>query len=271
MTTAAQGIIDYKRAMIKKEGASYAGSSMLDSLLIRADEEKEKALSDEDIMAQIKISYFAGSDTTAVVISWISYFFAINPVLRDEVRAEAEKVIFLSENGKRKTRKEITSSLSAEITSKLYLTSACVKEVLRLCGPASTDGNQTTSEAEPVTLSNGVIIEPHDIVFVNMDGIHMCGKVIDDPFTFNPKRWLVEDENKLRILESHFVPFGYGPRICPGMQLALYEAALATAFLAYFYDISLACSNDEIVRVRSFTAAPNKMPILLSKANDIKK
>jgi cytochrome P450 len=271
MTTAAQGIIDYKRAMIKKEGASYAGTSMLDSLLIRADEEKEKALSDEDIMAQIKISYFAGSDTTAVVISWISYFFAINPVLRGEVRAEAEKMIFLSENGKRKTRKEITSSLSAEIISKLSLTSVCVKEVLRLCGPASTDGNQTASEGEPVTLSNGVIIEPHDIVFVNMDGIHMCDKVIDDPFSFNPKRWLVEDENKLRALESHFVPFGYGPRICPGMQLALYEAALATAFLAYFYDISLACSNDEIVRVRSFTAAPNKMPILLSKANDIKK
>jgi cytochrome P450 len=173
--------------------------------------------------------------------------------------------------GKERQEKKFTSFASAEIISRLSLTSACVKEVLRLCGAASTDGNQTASESEPVTLSSAVIIEPHDSVFVNMDGIHMCGKVIDDPFTFNAKRWLVEDENTLRTLESHFVPFGYGLRICPGMQLALHEAALATAFLAYFYDISLACSNEEIVRVRSFTAAPNKMPILLSKANDIKK
>jgi cytochrome P450 len=270
MTTAAQGIIDHKRALIRKEGSSYTGSSMLDSLLVRSDEDKEKALNDDDIMAQIKISYFAGSDTTAVVISWISYFFAVNPSLRDEVRAEAEKVMFLSvDEGKRKTRKEISSTMSTEIISKLSLASACVKEVLRLCGPASTDGNQTTSETEPVTLSNGVIIGAHDIIFVNIDGIHMNEKVIDEPMTFNPKRWLVKDEEQLRILESNFVPFGYGPRVCPGMQLALYEATLATSFLAYFYDITLACSKDEILRVRSFTAAPNKMPVLLTKVNQL--
>jgi cytochrome P450 len=273
MASAAQKIIDHKRGLIRKQGSTYAVSSMLDSLLLCAEEERERSSTDEEIMTQIKITYFGGSDTTAVVISWISYFFAIYPTLRDEVRQEAENVIFLSinrEDGtRRKTRKEITSSLSFNITTKLPLTSACIKEVLRLCGPASSDVNQTTNETEPVTLSIGIVINPQDIVFVNKDGIHMNEKVFDHPTNFNPKRWLVEDEEQLRILESNFVPFGYGPRICPGMQLALCEATLATAFLAYFFDISLACSKEEIIRVRNFSAAPNKMPVLLTKVNKI--
>jgi cytochrome P450 len=268
MVKACQDVINHKRQLMNSLSSNYNVTSMIDSMLTKAQEDKENSLTDEEIMANIKTIYFAGSDTTAVVISWISYFFALYPFICEEVRAEAESVIFSGKGGK-KTRKEIVSSISFDVISKLPVTSACIKEVLRVCGPASTNGCQVADENDSVTLSNGIVIDRGDIVWVNMDGIHMDESIFKNPNEFNPHRWLTKDEDELKHLESHFIPFGYGPRICPGLSLALHEAVLAAAFLAYHYDIALNCPKEEIVRIRSFTATPSKMPLLLTKVKEI--
>jgi cytochrome P450 len=272
MVKSCNDVINHKRELMNSLSSNYNVTSMIDSMLTKAQEEKENALTDEEIMANIKTIYFAGSDTTAVVISWISYFFALYPTICEEVRAEAETVIFsnINKNGS-KTRAEIISSVSFDITSELPVTSACIKEVLRLCGPASTNGCQVSDENDSVTLSNGIEINRGNIVWVNMDGIHMDENIFKNPTEFKPHRWLTKDEDELKNLESHFIPFGYGPRICPGLSLALHEAVLAASFLAYHYNIVLNCPKEEILRIRSFTAAPSKMPILLTKVNQIVK
>jgi cytochrome P450 len=72
--------------------------------------------------------------------------------------------------------------------------------------------------------------------------------------------------DKLEQMEAHFMPFGAGPRICPGMNLALYEAVLGTAFLAYFFDFQLNCPAAEVERIKNFACTPNKMPVSITPA-----
>ncbi len=55
----------------------------------------------------------------------------------------------------------------------------------------------------------------------------------------------------------------YGPRVCPGKQLATVETTLAFTGLIKKTIIQLECRHDEINL--SFTSAPTKIPILLKK------
>ena len=93
---------------------------------------------------------------------------------------------------------------------------------------------------------------------------HRDERIYPKPDQFDPDRWLRADAEKLLEMEGSFLPFGQGSRICPGMNLANYEAVLAIAFLCYHFDLALDCPPEEIHRIFSFVAEPNKAPIRLT-------
>jgi cytochrome P450 len=59
--------------------------------------------------------------------------------------------------------------------------------------------------------------------------------VWDDPETFRPDRW---DGEVSRGVDSYF-PFGSGPRVCIGRQIALTEAQFALAHALQEYEIEV--------------------------------
>jgi cytochrome P450 len=69
---------------------------------------------------------------------------------------------------------------------------------------------------------------------------------------------------QLQSMEESYMPFGAGPRICPGNKMSLVEQLIAVVYLVMFFDIELGCAKEEIQRVCSVTSPPNKMPILLT-------
>ena len=64
-----------------------------------------------------------------------------------------------------------------------------------------------------------------------------------DPETFKPERFFPENRNHPPYT---YMPFGYGPRNCIAMRLALMEAKMALLNAVYHYKFSIS-SNSEVI------------------------
>ena len=88
---------------------------------------------------------------------------------------------------------------------------------------------------------------------------------LDDHFTaaetFDPERWLTPKSagHDTRA----FLPFGAGPRFCPGRNLAMLEATMVLAMMVANFDVAAASAGP--VRERfAFTLQPVNLAVRLS-------
>ena len=146
-------------------------SSLIESLM-RATSDKDKTfLTDSEILGNVKVFFLAGSDTTAVVITWAMYELCLKPELLKQVQEEVDRAM-----------KGSTDYALAVAERKLPLCAACFLETIRLRGPAPfviLNPAGTTS----ITLSNGIVVNPGDDLNFNLDAIHTDPKVTHLPRT----------------------------------------------------------------------------------------
>jgi cytochrome P450 len=77
----------------------------------------------------------------------------------------------------------------------------------------------------------------------------------DRPAAFDPTRWLADGAGEAKRVT---MPFGAGPRICPGRYLALLEIKLALSMLLAHFDIGSveAPGGGDPAEHMAFTMAP---------------
>jgi cytochrome P450 len=255
-------IIAYKRQLVK-EGKLTTSTCMIDTMLLN-EGHSERALTDEEIIINVRGIYIAGADTTAIIISWSSYYFALYPQIQERVRQEAIEILFHGQSPKR-----ILEDFDLEIFQKMVYTNAVISEILRLGTAASNISMELEEENDEYQLANGITVRSGDMIYINIDGMQADPKIFEDPFQFNPDRWLTADSEKLAKMKESFMPFGFGPRICPGMGLAMHESLLALSMFAYYFNFKLNCPKDEIIRLSTFVNPPNKMPMTVTPRTDI--
>jgi len=211
----------------------------------------------QDVIEECKVFYFAGMETTSVLLTWTMVVLSMHPEWQDRAREEV-----LGLFGKDKPEYEGLSHLKIVSTSSDYsffflLVATMQKnmsnkmatymavqvtmvlyEVLRLYPPAISFVRKTYKEMEigGITYPAGVILEL-PVLFIHHDP-DIWGS---DVHEFRPDRF-AEGISKASKDPGAFLPFGWGPRICIGQNFALLEAKMALCMILQRFEFELAPS-----------------------------
>lgn len=169
-----------------------------------------------DIACEMYDQLTAGFETSAVGLTYLLWQLSRHPEIQEQLREELltlESPIRFPESSELPPAKSIDS---------LPLLEAIVTETLRLHAPIP--GIQPRVTPEPSCSLAGYDNIPGNIrVNAQAYSLHRNPQVFPDPESWQPKRWLKE-ENSLEELEERrrwFWAFGSGGRMCVGSNLAL--------------------------------------------------
>ncbi|XP_059607669.1 probable cytochrome P450 9f2 [Phlebotomus argentipes] len=182
-------------------------------------QEGKKDLSDDDILAQCLIFFFAGFETVSTALSFLCYEMAVNPEIQERLFDEVletnellgQKAINYDTLQKMKYLDMVVSESLRKWTPLPFLDRVCTKEYVLDCG-----------EGLKYSFKKG------DVFVIFTGALHYDPQYFPDPEKFDPERF--SDENKDKIIPGTYLPFGIGPRNCVGSRFALMEVK---AFLFY--------------------------------------
>jgi len=186
-------------AELKRQGESR--ETMLSALL------DDASLSERDIIANVSTFVLAGSETTGHVMAWTPYILAENADVQERLRTD---LLSLKQKG--------------EVLYSSPLVLAIVREMLRLKTSTPQLGAECAVK-QTLATSDGrsVDIEPGTLVISLFREASLQEPLIKNAKAFDPYRWLTADEATLTVLQARQRPFGDGPRVCPGQNLAYLE------------------------------------------------
>jgi cytochrome P450 len=151
----------------------------------------------------------AGHETSGALLSWLFACLARNRQWLGNAIAELEREL----GGRPPTVEDLPS---------LKVVSAVVEEALRLYPPAySLFLRQAVCDVDVA----GTIISKGDLVQIAPFTVHRDPRWFANPLDFDPSRFL----EKTTWPRYAYLPFGAGPRVCIGQNLALVEACLVVA------------------------------------------
>lgn len=188
-----------------KEAQQY---TILGNLWQSHESQKNNGLDDMEIASECADHLLAGIDTTSD-----SLMFMIWAISRPE-----------NLKFQRKLQEEIRSMpadlfnkdgiASVETCDKLRYLDAVIKETLRLYAPLP--ASEPRSFPADSTI-DGYAIPARTTVSMSPFSIHRNAQVFENPTSFNPDRWLGEEEDVVE-LNRWFWSFSSGARMCIGMQ-----------------------------------------------------
>eukprot|EP01018_Ginkgo_biloba_P022149 Gb_19886 [translate_table: standard] len=177
---------------------------------------KEDSLSDEMVTDFLIFLLFAGHETSSRSMVFCIKFLTECPKALEQLTVEHEGI---------QKRKGNDQRLSWDDYISMTFTQCVINETLRLSNITKGFLRETM---EDVKVKGYLIPKGWRILGLAM-GVHLEEKYYAAALTFDPWRWQTNEHvsNNIALL----MPFGGGPRLCPGAQLARLEVAL---FLHHF-------------------------------------
>lgn len=185
---------------------------LLGMLLAARDPETGEGLSDELLHEQILMTFFAGFETTSSALTRLWLLLAEHPDAEQRLHAELDAVL-----GDRRP--------SADDLPQLTWLRMIIDETLRLYPSAFMLVRQAVGDQE----LGGYPIRAGTLVFMSTWVMHRDPKQWPEPERFDPERFGPGSPERGKFV---YIPFGAGPRLCIGKQLALMEAQLIVAGVA---------------------------------------
>lgn len=245
---AVQDFIAAARERMRQDPALREAPGNLIEAMIAKRDQPDNALDDEDVAANVATMLLAGEDTTANTLAWLVHLLSRHP----QALARATEEVRAALGGDR-----VPTQL--EQLDAMPFVEACAHETMRLKPVAPIMPQQAARD----TVLAGVAIPAGTICIFLMRGGTSDPAHFKHPEAFRPERWLGEDAGTAKRIS---MPFGAGPRMCPGRYLALLEIKMAMATLLGSFDIEAVTPTEgtEVRERLAFTMTPTGMAMRLA-------
>jgi cytochrome P450 len=223
-----------------------APANLIEAMFVARDQ-PGNTLRDEDVAANVATMLLAGEDTTANTLAWMLYLLSRHRWALERASAEVRRVLG---DARVPTR--------VEQLEQLEFVEACVHETMRLKPVAPLLLQQAARD----TTLGGISIPAGTTCAFLMRAPSVDPQHFPQPLAFDPDRWLREEAAGGKRIS---MPFGAGPRMCPGRYLALMEMKMAMATLLGGFDlVSVGSADGRPVREHlSFTMTPTPLTMHL--------
>jgi cytochrome P450 len=239
-------LIERARARMAANPALREQPSCLLEALLAAQEAEGAPLSDRELFGNAVGALLAGEDTTANTLAWMIYYLAQDADLQRRLQAEADAVL-----GEGELLRE------AADYNRLPLADAVMGEALRLKPVAPF----ISAESNVEVMLGDLRIPANTQLFLLTRVGGMQESEYPQPDKFLPDRGWAQAHDPGAVRPS--MPFGYGPRICPGRVLATSEIRAVTAMLARNFSVSLAPGPGPVSERLAFTLMPVNLRVRL--------
>ena len=226
--------------------------NLLEAMIVAADQ-ADSGLSDNDVAGNVRTMLLAGEDTTANTLAWMIYLLQQNPACLARAREEVRRVA------------PDLATLTPEKMASLDYLEACAQETMRLKPVAPT----LPVEANVDTVVGDIAVPRNTLVWNLLRVDTADDRYFPNAAQFQPERWLeaAEQGNVATSQKRVSMPFGSGPRVCPGRYLALLEIKMAMAMLLGQFEIANVSTPDdqEAQELLSFTMSPVGLTMKLAQ------
>jgi len=188
--------------------------------MVAARDSQGSTVTDRDVSGNVLTMLLAGEDTTANTLAWMIWLLFKHPEAARPATDEARAV--LDGKGHPSTHEQL---------GRLDFIEGCAHETMRLKPVAPIN----VQEAVRDTVVGGIALPAGSLVMCLMRPAALDEHHFPSAQLFRPQRWLAGQS--FTSAKRVAMPFGAGPRICPGRYLALAEIKMVAAMLLGSFDI----------------------------------
>ncbi|KAK4875979.1 hypothetical protein RN001_012401 [Aquatica leii] len=211
---------------------------------IRNEEDSEDSLKFDDdvIFAQALIFFAAGHETTSSTIALTLHELSVNPKIQERLRKEIFKRI------------EEYGGITYEAIQNMTYLDMVISETLRKYPLTPLIVRETVQDYKyPET---GLVIEKGVAILISQKALHWDPNFFPNPDKYDPERF--NEENRNKIPNYVYLPFGDGPRNCIGERFALVSSKLGIIHVIKNYIVSKNSKTKEPIVF-------GRLPLLQSK------
>ncbi|KAF2768179.1 cytochrome P450 [Teratosphaeria nubilosa] len=203
--------------------------------LVLEKEGHDGALSRREMYANCNIFMMAGTETTATLLSGLTYYLSASPAklarLTNEIRSTFQD----------------ETEITIERLQALPYLHACIEEGLRMYPPVS-------NGLPRIVPAGGVTIEGHEVpagtkVYTTHLAVYRNAENFRHPYTFFPERWLPREYPEARPFvndrKGALQPFSFGPRSCLGKNMAYHEIRIILSKVLWNFDLELCAESQD--------------------------
>ncbi|XP_021748907.1 cytochrome P450 90A1-like [Chenopodium quinoa] len=198
-------VVEALKLVVKeRRSARDEGERKSDILGAILDEKADDEYSDEMIVDLLVSLMLAGFETTSSAMTLAVKFLTESPLALAQLKEEQEKI---------RDQKGDNELLVWNDYKSMSFTQCVISETLRISNIVGAIFRRTLSDIQ----MNGYTIPKGWKVLAAIRGVHMNDEYFKDAQSFNPWRWQGDAE---MTPANVFIPFGGGPRLCPGYELS---------------------------------------------------
>ena len=219
------------QAAIGQRMAMGVSSDLLQALIEAEDPETGSGFSEEELLDQVCFLFLAGHETSASALGMATYLLSQFPDAQQRLLQEVAVIL----EARPALGGNPLDPLTFDDLRQLPYGSAIFNETLRLYPPVSFFIREAAQDSELVDRRCPM----RSLVTISPWVIQRHEHHWSDPDGFRPERFLADTASpqEKQWAKDAFLPFGLGPRKCPGAAFALQEALLVLAELVRRYEL----------------------------------